>query len=145
MIPENHIPKEDMLELASAMHQVWHRFARAPKTECSEFEGSHRQGLWVIGRLANGPLKMSEISEKAGISSASLTGIVDRLEQKGLVVRTTSPTDRRVTMVELTEQGRGVVGSFRTDLASRVEQMLVDFSDEERAELIRLLHKLHGA
>ena len=52
--------------------------------------------------LHKGPLTISEIQDKVRLASGSMTAAVDRLEKLGLVVRKSSPTDRRARVVHLT-------------------------------------------
>jgi MarR family 2-MHQ and catechol resistance regulon transcriptional repressor len=56
--------------------------------------------------LNKGPLTISAIGEKILLASASMTSAIDRLEQRGLVHRTSNLEDRRVRLVELTCEGR---------------------------------------
>src|SRR5258706_15361953 len=56
--------------------------------------------------LHKGPLTISQIQEKVRLASGSMTAAVDRLEKLGLVVRKSSPGDRRPRAGELTAQGR---------------------------------------
>src|ERR1700732_4322385 len=56
--------------------------------------------------LHKGPLTISEIQDKVRLASGSMTAAVDRLERLGLVVRRSSPSDRRARVVELTVQGK---------------------------------------
>src|SRR4029077_6826851 len=56
--------------------------------------------------LHKGPLTISEIQEKVRLASGSMTAAVDRLEKLALVVRQTSPTDRRARVVHLTTEGK---------------------------------------
>src|SRR5271168_1229242 len=58
------------------------------------------------GLLHKGPLTISAIGEKLLLASASMTSAIDRLEQRGLVRRTSSTEDRRVRLIELTREGR---------------------------------------
>lgn len=53
----------------------------------------------------NGPLPPSQIARLMMVNSSTITGIIDRLEQKGLVKRMRISMDRRVITVELTENG----------------------------------------
>ncbi|MDE2584420.1 MAG: MarR family transcriptional regulator [Betaproteobacteria bacterium] len=60
----------------------------------------------IIATLGNTPgMTFKELGEKTLITKGTLTGVVDRLEQKGLVRRVASATDRRSTLVELTGEG----------------------------------------
>src|SRR6266850_8161234 len=61
--------------------------------------------------LHKGPLTISEIQEKALLASGSMTAAVDRLEKLGLVVRKSSPSDRRARVLELTPKGRQLAAS----------------------------------
>jgi DNA-binding MarR family transcriptional regulator len=54
----------------------------------------------------HGPMSMRRIAELVDVSFPTATGIVDRLEERGLVERTRVPDDRRLVLVQLTEGGR---------------------------------------
>ena len=51
------------------------------------------------------PLKMRKLAEIMEISTPSVTAVVDKLEEKGFARRQTTPTDRRVFLIELTKKG----------------------------------------
>jgi DNA-binding MarR family transcriptional regulator len=62
------------------------------------------QGM-LIGTLAHfGEMKVSDLSEKLGLSNSTVSGIIDRLENQGLVERTRSTEDRRVVYVKVTPE-----------------------------------------
>ena len=54
----------------------------------------------------HGPMTMSRIAELLGVSVSNVTGIIDRIEERGLVERIRNPNDRRVVHVPLTDAGR---------------------------------------
>ncbi|MDF2891249.1 MAG: transcriptional regulator, MarR family [Clostridia bacterium] len=61
------------------------------------------QGM-LMGTLAHfGEMKVSDLSEKLGLSNSTVSGIIDRLENQGLVERTRSTEDRRVVYVKVTD------------------------------------------
>lgn len=60
--------------------------------------------LWHVHH--RGPLTQRELSQALGVTPRNVTGLVDALEATGFVTRTPHPTDRRATLVTLTEQGR---------------------------------------
>lgn len=67
--------------------------------------------LWAIKIVANSaPIKVSELAHQMYLHPATVVGILDRLESKGLVRRTRSTEDRRVVEIDLTAQGQVVVG-----------------------------------
>ena len=67
--------------------------------------------LWAIKIVAGcAPIKVSDLARRMYLHPATVVGILDRLESKGLVQRTRSTEDRRVVEIDLTAQGRVVVG-----------------------------------
>lgn len=66
--------------------------------------------LWALKILArHAPLRVSELARQMYLRPATVVGILDRLETKGLVTRTRSQKDRRAVDVELTEVGTVLV------------------------------------
>lgn len=80
---------------------------------------------------ANGPMSMSGIAEGLDISVASATGVIDRMEARGLVKRRRSPEDRRVVLVEPAAGGRKVFGDIDGRRRKGLAMLLARLSDEE--------------
>jgi MarR family 2-MHQ and catechol resistance regulon transcriptional repressor len=92
--------------------------------------------------LHKGPLTISEIQEKVRLASGSMTAAVDRLEKLGLVVRKSSPTDRRARVVELTAKGKRLAASSFERHAMDIEALMSALSDREMEQLYGSLKKL---
>lgn len=68
--------------------------------------------LWAVNLIAGAaPIKVSELARGMFLHPATIVGIIDRLEAKGLVLRTRSTEDRRVVELELTPLGRELVAN----------------------------------
>src|SRR4029078_3959677 len=80
---------------------------------------------------ADGDLPMSQLAEALDVSQASATGIVDRMEQRGLVSRQRDEEDRRVTRVHLTDRGRQVIERLGAERRDRLSKLLDQLTDEE--------------
>jgi DNA-binding MarR family transcriptional regulator len=76
---------------------------------------------------------MGDLAEALDVSVASATGIVDRMERRGLVERGRGVGDRRVIMVSLTPSGGVVFGGMRAKRRERLAGLVERLSDEERA------------
>ena len=75
---------------------------------CSELDVTPPQ-LFTLQRLdADRAVPMSELAKWLKCDASNVTGIVDRLEARGLVERTACPHDRRVRMVRLTRRGADI-------------------------------------
>ena len=92
--------------------------------------------------LHKGPLTISEIQDKVRLASGSMTAAVDRLERLGLVVRTSSPSDRRARVVKLTVQGKRLATSCFERHAKDLEALMSVLSEREMEQLYRSLKKL---
>lgn len=69
----------------------------------------------VMGLLSE-PLPMSDLADRRHCDPSNITWIVDRLERKGLAVRSPDMSDRRVKRVGLTDEGRDKLTRFRREL-----------------------------
>lgn len=87
-------------------------------------------------------LASSEVARRTGHSKSRLTGLVDTLEQLGLIARAPSTQDGRSTMLSLTEKGRAVVNRTKAGPREINEQILAPFSEEEREAIGRFLRQL---
>jgi len=92
--------------------------------------------------LHKGPLTISEIQDKVRLASGSMTAAVDRLERLGLVVRTSSPSDRRARVIELTVQGKRLATSCFERHAKDLEALMSVLSEREVEQLYGSLKKL---
>ncbi len=108
-----------LLELQRATHATLHRLAAA----LADLELTASE-INALGNLADGAARtVSELGAAVGSRPATLTGILDRLEGRGLIARGTQPGDRRAVRITLTADGKRV--------AARVRRTLLDL--ERRA------------
>ncbi|MFG2885776.1 MarR family winged helix-turn-helix transcriptional regulator [Streptomyces sp. NPDC048297] len=98
----------------------------------------------LLSLLALDPLPMRKLAQKLKCEPSNVTGIVDRLESRGLVERHPDPADRRVKMAVATEAGLRVVRALREDLRF-ARAPLAGLSDEERRSLRDLLRRMLDA
>ncbi|QFZ78627.1 MarR family transcriptional regulator [Streptomyces fagopyri] len=95
----------------------------------------------ALNVLRQGPVPMRSLADTLRCDASNITGIIDRLEARGLVHREASPTDRRVKNVVLSEEGAAVVVRVRDGMHA-THQALGALSDAERATLDGLLSRL---
>ena len=92
--------------------------------------------------LHKGPLTISQIQAKVLLASGSMTAAMDRLEARGLVLRTTTTKDRRARLLELTPQGRSLIEGAYREHAGYLEEALSVLEDKEKRQLYDGLRKL---
>lgn len=83
-----------------------------------------------------GPLPMSRLAEALDISVASVTGVVDRMEARGLVARRRDDTDRRVILVEPSDGGRRVFAEIDARRRKGLAKLLATLSDKDLKRLL---------
>jgi DNA-binding MarR family transcriptional regulator len=101
----------------------------------------------VLTWLATDPessATLSWISKTLRIPPATVTNLIDRLEQDGLVRRVPHPTDARTTLAEITARGRKLARNATSDLNSSVYER-IGLTEDQRHQLIELLAELRAS
>jgi DNA-binding MarR family transcriptional regulator len=115
------------------MRDIWHRRMRA-------IDLTPPQSI-AMRKLLDGPLPMGSVAEVLSCDASTLTGIADRLEERGLIQRQIDPTDRRVKLLALTAAGRDLVTSIDGPFTAEIPGF-ASLTEDERADLTQLLFRL---
>jgi DNA-binding MarR family transcriptional regulator len=87
-------------------------------------------------------LSPSALAEKAEVSRATITGLLDSLERDNFIERRQDPTDRRSLVVHLTPTGQAFMDGMLPTHFIRIAKVMENLSEKERKELLRLLAKV---
>lgn len=99
--------------------------------------------FFVLEALLNkGRLPVNTLGQKVRLTSGSISIAVDRLVRRGLVERSGMQDDRRVRLVELTEEGRRFIEAAFAKHSLAMQEAASGLSEAERSHLVRLLKKL---
>lgn len=98
--------------------------------------------LVVLNRDPDTELTPSELSDKIGVTRATMTGLLDTLTKTGLIERIQHAGDRRKFVVRLTDAGRGRLDEFLPKYMRDIGRLVPELSDKEQEDLIRLLEKV---
>ena len=134
---------EVMDELAAGIRRMWFAVSSGVRQD-STLDGLHPQQFWVIAMARDRNVRMSEIADALHTTQANVTGVVDRLEERGLVKRVRDQRDRRVVHVSITKDGLEALRVLRETFREQVERVLAPLSDAERAQLAALCAKALG-
>lgn len=92
-----------------------------------------------------GTMPVKELSTFVeGVSLSTMTRVLDRLEQQGLVERQLDANDRRSFLVRLTSAGAALAEQFGRRVDEIAQALLDKLTDQERGEFVRLAKKLTG-
>jgi DNA-binding MarR family transcriptional regulator len=102
--------------------------------------------ILLSDKLGGEPLPQTpaELAEKAGVTRATITGLVDTLERDGLVRREHDSDDRRMMLVHLTQKGHATLREILPGHFKRMAALMAPLSEHERKALVRLLDKVAG-
>jgi len=87
----------------------------------------------------------AELADCAGVSRATMSGLLDVLERDGRVQREPEPEDRRAVRVALTEKGRAEMEALLPGYFERVTEMMEPLSERELKQLVQLLQKIQAS
>jgi DNA-binding MarR family transcriptional regulator len=96
----------------------------------------------ALYHLANEPLSASALGERLGLTSGSVTALVDRLTSRKLVKRSPSRTDRRMVFIELTKTGHAASWKQLKAFIVSVEQAAASLSAAEQRTVLDFLSTL---
>ncbi|MBZ4335415.1 MarR family winged helix-turn-helix transcriptional regulator [Corallococcus coralloides] len=129
------LPEEAWTLLFELMHTHMRNFPAL----AAEFELSPVQAH-VLRQLGEGALAMSTLAHYLSCDASNVTGLVDRLEARGLVERKSSEQDRRVKMLVLTEAGAELRGRLMARLVSP-PPLIAAMPDEDLAALRDIMRR----
>lgn len=92
-----------------------------------------------------GGLSQACLSNMMLVNRANITSLIDRMEKSGLVVRTTTPEDRRYNVVKLTAYSRKLLAQVEPLYAKEVKKIMAAFGEAEQKRLITMLEKIRGS
>jgi MarR family transcriptional regulator, organic hydroperoxide resistance regulator len=99
--------------------------------------------LWLLQH--HGAMSMSRLAELLGVSMSNATGIIDRMEEHGLIERVRVPDDRRVVLVKPAAGGLRALSETETTRRERLRAVLGRLSASERPIVLEALRSLRRA
>lgn len=106
--------------LVSLSHHVLQLFACVGRT----YKLSQQQVELICAVIVRGRVGMSELGKILHLEKSNLSNLVDRLEQRGLAVRVRDPQDRRMTWVELTQEGTTVAMQTHREVTEQLDKLI---------------------
>lgn len=96
--------------------------------------------VMIMGFLAQkGESNMTDLANSLKVTTAAMTGIVDRLKGEGYIKRLNDPKDRRIVRVKLTQKGHDLIEKIKKHRAEMIIEMFSKVSQADREEYLRIL------
>ncbi len=128
---------EQLFDLAVVLGDLMHR-----RLEELGLTPARAEVLWLLHR--SGPLTQRQLSQTLKCTPRNVTGLVDALQAAGFVTRTPHPTDRRATLVTLTDHGHAVASAWSAEHRQGAGQLFDDIAAADLATFAAVLGQVLG-
>jgi MarR family 2-MHQ and catechol resistance regulon transcriptional repressor len=99
--------------------------------------------LRILKNSKNGQNKVSITSKIMLVSSSNITGVTQRLEKSGLILRKQDPGDERITVLEITPKGSRILKNIQDVHLHKISSYLKDFSSQKKRNLLEDLKQVY--
>jgi len=138
------MPKFESISQIISLNRNFNRTLRHKFHDLMQDSGFTFPQLSVISILAkSGEQKVSDISEKIGLSDSTVSGILDRLEQKEILERKRDKDDRRVVKIYLSKGSQKIYQEFHRKRGEYFTHLLKELSEQEIKDIIKGLEILN--
>ena len=110
----------------------------AAETACPADEKSAAGKAGAVGE----GLRQKQLTEEMRINASTMSEFISHLESDGYVERNVDPSDKRATLITLTEKGRARAHELQDERKEKLTQLFSPLTEDEQKELFRLLNKL---
>ena len=134
---------KELLDTVITLTQVNSCFTKVLNENISEF-GLNLTDFSVLDLLfQKGEQTTQKIGEKILVTSGSITYILNKLEKMGLICRNKSETDKRITHIRLTDEGRNAIFQILPLQIEKINEIFSDFTKEDLVSLNHLMKKFN--
>lgn len=130
-----------LAEIENGLAQQRHKWAA--QCQAHGLSMTHFHVLAVLE--AEGPTPMSRLADQLGVAFSNLTGIVTRMEERGIVERVHDAEDRRVVLAQLTSLGRSIVQQVESTRLEHMRQLVGALTSDEQRTVLGALQTLTSA
>jgi DNA-binding MarR family transcriptional regulator len=136
---------DDTRKILEGISAVTRQLARASGGPDEGPPMTSTQRLALFETAVGGPLRLSDLAERMGITAPTASRAVDGLVELGLLERLPDPADRRAVSIDVTAPGRARVEERMALAAAALEPAVAALSAQDRARLAALLARLADA
>ncbi|MDY0395168.1 MarR family transcriptional regulator [Virgibacillus halophilus] len=130
----------DFLELEKAIRKIMHIGSNEWKRHVSlEFTRTEALVLYKLNKM--GPQRASQLASSLFVTTGGLTGITDKLVNKGYIDRKRDDQDRRVVYLSLTDKGKKALHVMYTSRQDFIGLLFDGISDKELEQLLQIIKK----
>ncbi|MGD1885449.1 MAG: MarR family winged helix-turn-helix transcriptional regulator [Paracoccaceae bacterium] len=126
---------EDLVQVCRRLYDAIDRL----DTQAAALVNVSRNDLRCLNLLAKAPMKPSQIGKELGLTSGSITSLLDRLEKGNLIRRGRDPDDRRGIIVHPTKHLFETVGPLYRSTVTKLQETAATYTQSELDDAVRYL------
>lgn len=130
------------LELWRAIREIYRTVLKRLNERLEEEGITFPQYNVLLEISRNGPLPMSRLGDLMLVAPANVTGLVDRMELKGYVIRSRGSRDRRLWVVEMTPNGKRIFKGISSRFRQYAQGIGTGLTEDELASTISVLRRI---
>ncbi|WP_336644629.1 MarR family winged helix-turn-helix transcriptional regulator [Microbacterium sp. USHLN186] len=143
---QKHDPAAQVLEALRAYREADSAMNARARAASSMTDNEMRIIQFLLSaQKKNAAVTPTALSRHLGVTSASMTALLDRLERAGAIERVRHPSDRRSLLITATPRAEETVGAPVVAIQEATRQIAAELSDEEHSTILTFLDKLTGA
>lgn len=127
--------------LVSLSHHVLHLFADVGRAH----KLSQQQAEMICAVIVRGRVGMTELGKLLHLERANVSNLLERAEHRGLAVRVRDPDDRRLTWVELTDEGTRLALQTHAEVTARLGQLVNQLAVRDQQHLTDVVQQMLAA
>ncbi|MGF7400768.1 MarR family transcriptional regulator [Thermoanaerobacterium thermosaccharolyticum] len=132
----------ERIDVLKTLKSIMNMIHRNMEDEFRELNITGPQGMIIGILMRHGEMKISDLSEKMGLTNSTVSGIIDRLEKQGMVKRVRSSDDRRVVYVKIDEEFKKKSKEVFKKIEDKFINMMNKATEEEHDEIVKGLNTL---
>ncbi|MBI4706939.1 MAG: MarR family transcriptional regulator [Candidatus Omnitrophica bacterium] len=129
-------------KISLIMPQIMREFSRHQADELHKGKITLPQFLILENLNSQGQQTMTALARYMHVTTAAMTGIIDRVVRDGYVVRTAEPDDRRIIRIKISPKGIKLVEKFNKNQRSMILKIFGKISDKDRRDYLRILMQI---
>ncbi|HDP23918.1 MAG TPA: MarR family transcriptional regulator [Deltaproteobacteria bacterium] len=130
------------LRILMALRRIMHFMDSYSRQLAQEFQITGPQLICLYAIVKTSPITLSELGKRVSLTPSTANGIVDRLEQKGLIQRERTHSDRRKVLITATEKGKTISEKAPLPLQGRLMQAISELPELEQVSIALSLERI---
>jgi DNA-binding MarR family transcriptional regulator len=124
--------------------RISNNFENLKRRNCEKYDitGQQTSILFYLNKNKDSDINQKNIEKFFDLSNATVSGLISRMESRGLVIRVANPNDKRDKHIVLTDKGSETAAAIKKSILTLEQKVVKGFKDEEVKELLSFFERM---